>query len=791
MCRRLLYLVSIILMLTAGTKVQAAVFSDDFETAHDYVADGVEGTGWDGFLGLGQQETVDALNASIDREGQLYIESSGSFWEGAFSPRGPFLYKVVEGDFIATVKVTDFPGLPDSASGRTEHNDSFLMARVPELNDAGAGEDFECVHYFPTWVGNMGRSMDDGTESEWGDTGDLFDCDQYIQLERTGNTFHFRTSPDGVNWTELVGSPVTRVDMDGLPVQVGLTHSIYSTNTGYVAFDDFSVEGALVTGLIEAYNSVPVDWAIDVSRDVVLGWTAGETAQTHDIYLGTVFDDVNDADRNNPLDVLVSQGQDANTYDSDGLLEYDQVYYWRVDEIEADGSTIHKGDIWSFTAELFAYPILAENISAAASSSEEEKEPEYIINGYGLDESGLLHDNDDENMWLSGRNGEQPTWIKFEFDKAYKLHEMWAWNYNEGLEPVVGLGFRDVTIEYSLDGTDYITLGTTHEFAQAPGDDDYEHNTTVEFNSIVAKYVRLTANSNWGGILDQYGLSEISFQYVPVNAKDPNPDSGETDIALDVTLGWKAGREAAEHNVYFSDDMQAVIDGTADVTTVTEPSYGPLSLDLGKTYYWRVDEVNDAETPNIWQGDVWNFTIHEFFVLDDFEDYNDYAPDRIFDAWIDGYGVATNGSTVGYAEPDFSAGEHFVETTIVHSGSQSMPYFFDNTTAPSSEATMTLSSLTDWTQKGIGILSLWYIGDAANAAEPMYVTLNSSATVDDDNLNAALVTEWTEWSIDLQGFSDQGIDLADVDTITIGFGDDPPGGSGLVFFDDIRLYASP
>ena len=54
------------------------------------------------------------------------------------------------------------------------------------------------------------------------------------------------------------------------------------------------------------------------------------------------------------------------------------------------------------------------------------------------------------------------------------------------------------------------------------------------------------------------------------------------------------------------------------MVTVTDTSYGPLSLEIGETYYWRVDEVNE---PEIWQGDIWHFTTFEYFVIDDMEDY--------------------------------------------------------------------------------------------------------------------------------------------------------------------------
>jgi hypothetical protein len=73
----------------------------------------------------------------------------------------------------------------------------------------------------------------------------------------------------------------------------------------------------------------------------------------------------------------------------------------------------------------------------------------------------------------------------------------------------------------------------------------------------------------------------------------------------------------------------------------------------------------------------------------------------------------------------------------------------------------------------------------------MYVVLNSSAVISNDNPDAALINTWIEWRIDLQAFADQGVNLSNVNTITIGFGNranPTAGGSGMVFFDDIRLY---
>ena len=99
--------------------------------------------------------------------------------------------------------------------------------------------------------------------------------------------------------------------------------------------------------------------------------------------------------------------------------------------------------------------------------------------------------------------------------------------------------------------------------------------------------------------------------------------------------------------------------------------------------------------------------------MDDFEDYNDFPPDEIFSTWMDGYEVETNGALVGH-DADFSKGEHIVETTIVHGGKQSMPYYYNNIGAATySEAERAFSPAQDWTGEGVGVLSLWFRGHTA------------------------------------------------------------------------------
>ena len=92
-----------------------------------------------------------------------------------------------------------------------------------------------------------------------------------------------------------------------------------------------------------------------------------------------------------------------------------------------------------------------------------------------------------------------------------------------------------------------------------------------------------------------------------------------------------------------------------------------------------------------------------------------------------------------------------------------------------------------WTNQDIGI--------ASNDAEPLYVAVSNNAgqpaVVINDNPNAAQLNVWTKWVIPLQAFADQGINLTNVDRIAVGLGTRGnttiPGGSGKMFFDDIRL----
>jgi len=208
----------------------------------------------------------------------------------------------------------------------------------------------------------------------------------------------------------------------------------------------------------------------------------------------------------------------------------------------------------------------------------------------------------------------------------------------------------------------------------------------------------------------------------------PNPADGAVDVSPTQILTWDAGAVAASHEVYFGTDADAVKNATKaspeykGPKALGEESYDPGKLLLETAYYWRIDEVNDTNPDSPWAGNVWSFTTGDFFVIDDFEDY-DATDNQIWFAWHDGLGYGVPGTDpyfagngTGSAVGDETTAS-FTEETIVHGGNQSMPVVYDNNKqgySKYSEVDLTLSNVRDWTAEGIAELSIWFRGNPAS-----------------------------------------------------------------------------
>jgi len=523
-----------------------------------------------------------------------------------------------------------------------------------------------------------------------------------------------------------------------------------------------------------ANDPIPDNEEADVPLDVVLGWTAGKyapEASGHTLYLSEDFTDVNDGVNGIVLD--------TNSYAPEQGLDFGKTYYWRVDEVNgAPDHTVYEGDIWRFTTELFAYPV--ENITATASGSQADMGPEKTIDGSGLDALDQ-HSTMASDMWLSSA-GVQPVWIQYEFDKAYKLHEMWVWNSNQLIEAFLGLGAKDVVIEHSLDGISWTVLEGASLFNQATGAASYTANTAIDFAGVMAKYVKITINAGWG-MMTQYGLSEVRFLYIPTFARKPEPAHGAITDGAQVVLAWRAGREAVSHDVYLGTDA-------ADLPLLgatSETSFAGAALNYATTYHWSITEVNDAEAVSSYAGDIWSFTTPDFGIVDSFDQYDDKC-NRIFFAWEDGLGhngsvevddcevvPPSNGNGGGSVVGNSQA--PFAERGTINVGStQSMPLSYDNAFGQS-ETTLILNGQ-DWSASDVQSLALFFYGQPDNSGQ-LYVKVNNSKLVYDGDISQA---QWQRWNIDLTTLTG----LQDVRSLTIGV--DGASAAGMLYIDDIRLY---
>ena len=269
-------------------------------------------------------------------------------------------------------------------------------------------------------------------------------------------------------------------------------------------------------------------------------------------------------------------------------------------------------------------------------------------------------------------------------------------------------------------------------------------------------------------------------------ACNPIPVDGAKNVPTDAILSFSPGQSATKHIIHFGTDLTNI---GASAGGVSEPpqlqdanTFDPGGLELGTTYYWRIDEVNDQ---NAWPGAVWSFTTKNHFIVDDFEQYNFLPPNDPNHNWINETWKKVIVNL--WTEQTHECGKKSME----------FAYWYSRN-SPDSETVRAFSPPQDWASTDAKVLELYFYGMSYNTVSQMYLVLN------DGNSDIVLpylgdandITKetWQPWRIELQELQD--IDLSNIESIAIGFYADPGdpygeyGGSGKIYFDDIRLYSS-
>lgn len=516
---------------------------------------------------------------------------------------------------------------------------------------------------------------------------------------------------------------------------------------------------------IVAWKPFPVDGMKYVDPNQSLSWEKGMNAAFHMVFFGTNRDEV----AGGTLGLMAA----TTTYEP-GTLELDTTYYWRVDEFMLPPGAYQTGPVWSFTTRGSGGGAKAEyfnGMQLGGTPVLTRIEPTINVNAAAEVVAGL-------SDALSARwtaNLEVP------FTGTYTL-----------------ITTTDDGVKLWLDGRLIIDNWTDHSTT--------DNTATVKLTAGQIYAIRMEWYDNTGGAVAQLSWEgpNLSRQTVPQGwlqtpdrTAGPYPANGAVDVPQTAKLSWIAGDRAASHEIYFGEDKDAVAAGTTPTATqgADETTYNPGALQWGKTYYWRVDEVNAGEADSPWKGVVWSFTTADFLVVDDFELYTDEVGERIFQTWLDGFGytepeeVPGNGTnaTVGHIDAPFA------ELTVVHGGFQAMPLDYNNVVAPNySEAERTWSSGQNWTVNGVNTLVVFVRGDGSNGADTLYVALQDNAghvaVVSHPDTAAVKSMQWVEWKIPLSQFS--GVSATTIKKMYVGVGDrksPKAGGAGSLFIDDIRV----
>jgi len=314
-------------------------------------------------------------------------------------------------------------------------------------------------------------------------------------------------------------------------------------------------------------------------------------------------------------------------------------------------------------------------------------------------------------------------------------------------------------------------------------------------------------------MIDYNSVEETTTVWVEVDtsiAYDPDPPCGEEcggqgeKVQPDICLSWTPGEGPMVSQALFFGTNQADVCGGELCTLVgiippEQTTYCPGPLELGKTYWWRVDEICDGECETA-EGQCWCFTVIDCMVVEDMESYDESCGENaVWEVWKDGAGdcngIGGNGT----------GSSVYLSFDPVHGGSQSMEYMYESTGSERecafSEAKKTFDPPLNLVNNFEEAMVLWFYGNADNDTESMWVVLSDGTTeaqstygiIPPDSPDDIKVEDWRDWNIDVQ---DQlgSINLANVESFSIGFGtrgrcdgeypDDP---MGTVFFDDISL----
>jgi hypothetical protein len=265
--------------------VETPAFADGFGTPLNYLTNGLPGSTWDGLYlrpgdvpnssYVGTAVNTTEFNADISGGDELSIAAANSGWQGS-QDNGPFLFKNVPGDFEASVHITDYSIVAYEFVG--------LQARAYSTADGASPSGPGYTENFVDWLrfDEYGITTTTfNTENNANIETDVLDgesTDYWLLMSRVnGTNFYFYKKANLTDpWIFEPTETITRPDLAGVPLQVGVVQSTFTGNDGLVQFDSFSLDATNISGGVPPSPTTGLVTAYNPTNDVLtLTWTPG------------------------------------------------------------------------------------------------------------------------------------------------------------------------------------------------------------------------------------------------------------------------------------------------------------------------------------------------------------------------------------------------------------------------------------------------------------------------------------------------------------------------------------
>ena len=484
---------------------------------------------------------------------------------------------------------------------------------------------------------------------------------------------------------------------------------------------------------VKASSPTPRSGSVDVKQTIILSWGAGQDAASHELYFGTDEDAVRSATQASP-EYKGTKALGSESY-TPGKLDWNTTYYWRVDEINpTNPDSPWVGNVWSFTTANF---LIIDNFESYNSG---ENQIWYSWH------DGLGYGSPGVQPYFAGNGtgaavGDETTPSFTEETIVHGGSQSMPMTYDNNKQGYSKYSEAELTLTSPRDWTEGDVANLTLWFRGYPG-------SVGSFVEGPTGTYTMTGSGSDIWAVNGVEADEFHFAYKML--------SGAGTIVAKVqsiqnTNDWaKAGVMIRETLAPESAHAMTVVTPAQGVAFQRRPATGDVSV--GDT----ITGVTAPQWVKIERSISGSFTAS-------------YSAN------------GTSWTPIGTSQNiQMSANVYIGLALTAHDPALTCQAVFSNVS--------TTGNVTgQWTDQDIGI--------ASNDAEPLYVAVSNSAgqpaVVVNDNPNAAQIDTWTKWVIPLQEFADQGINLTNVDRIAIGLGTrgnmTVPGGSGKMYFDDIRL----